>query len=148
LLEIVPFGWTDKRVLTGWNVILILKVAVGAVTVLLLLSLVALAAGKYRLHGRINMVFFGLTLTALLGLEVLLRGVDPRLFDYFDEDARQALMIHLCFSMPAALMLPLMLYTGLTHRRTIHLVLAAIFGVFWIGTFITGIFFLPHSPPA
>jgi hypothetical protein len=134
-------------VLNGWNVILILKIAVGAVTCLLLLSLTALAAGKYRLHGRINMVFFGLTLTALLGLEVLLRGVDPQLFDYFDDDTHRALAIHLGFSMPAALLLPMMLYTGLTHRRTIHLVLACLFSVFWIGTFITGIFFLPHTPP-
>ena len=30
-------------------------------------SLIALALGKTRLHGRINYVFFGLTLTALLG---------------------------------------------------------------------------------
>jgi hypothetical protein len=134
-------------VLTGWNVILVLKIAVVAVTVLLLLSLAALAAGRYRLHGRINMVFFALTLSALLGLEVLLRIVDPDLFLYFDADTHQALRIHLCFSMPAALLLPLMLYTGLTHRRTIHLVLAALFGIFWIGTFVTGIFFLPHTPP-
>jgi hypothetical protein len=134
-------------VLTGWNVILTLKIAVAAVTLLLLLSLAALAAGKYRLHGRINMVFFGLTLTALLGLEVLLRGVDPQLFDYFDEDARHALTIHLSFSMPAALLLPLMLFTGVTHRRRVHVMLAALFGIFWIGTFVTGIFFLPHTPP-
>ena len=133
--------------LTGWHVILLLKVAVVAVTLLLVSSLIALAAGRYRLHGRINMVFFGLTLAALLGLEVLLRGVDPQLFDYFDEETRQALAIHLSFSMPAALLLPLMLYTGLTRRRTAHLVLATVFGICWIGTFITGVFFLPHTPP-
>jgi hypothetical protein len=137
----------ESFVLTGWNVILILKIAVAAVTVLLLSSLVALAAGRYRLHGRINMVFFGLTLTALLGLEVLLRGVNPALFKYFDKDTQQALTIHLCFSMPAAVLLPLMLFTGLAHRRRVHLVLAALFSVFWIGTFVTGIFFLPHTPP-
>jgi hypothetical protein len=42
--------------------------------------------------------------------------------------------------------MPAMLSTGLTHRRTIHLVLASVFAVFWAGTFITGIFFLPMHP--
>ena len=36
-----------------------------------------------------------------------------------------------------------LLYTGLTHRRTIHLTLAALFSIAWAGTFVTGIFFLP-----
>jgi uncharacterized membrane protein YozB (DUF420 family) len=128
--------------LTGPQVILALKVAVGGVTCLLVASLLALARGNYRLHGRINVVFFVLTLTALGGLEVLLRLVDPNLFDYFDPDTRTRLGIHLCFSMPAAALLPLMLYTGLSHRRRWHLTLAGVFGVFWTGTFITGIFFL------
>ena len=35
---------------------------------------------------------------------------------------------------------------GLTRRREIHLYLAGVFTVLWIGTFITGIFFLPHTP--
>ena len=43
--------------------------------------------------------------------------------------------------------MPAMLYTGLTRRRQVHLVLAALFGVFWTGTFITGIFFLPTELP-
>jgi hypothetical protein len=133
-------------VLTGPDIILTLKVAVAAVTVLLLASLVALALGNYRLHGRINVVFFVLTFSALFGLELLVRIIEPGLFDYFDEDMRRALAVHLCFSLPAAALLPAMLYTGLTHRRTVHLVLAAFFGVFWTGTFITGIFFLPHTP--
>src|SRR5206468_5348578 len=77
------------RVLTGPNVILALKVAVAAVTVLLLASLVALVRRNYRLHGRINLAFFVLTLTAVLGLELLIRVYDPGLFDYFDEDTRQ-----------------------------------------------------------
>jgi hypothetical protein len=54
--------------LTGPQFILLLKAAVLAVTVLFLVSLVALARGQYRLHGRINMVFFALTVAALLGL--------------------------------------------------------------------------------
>jgi uncharacterized membrane protein YozB (DUF420 family) len=127
---------------TGPQVILALKVAVGAVTCLLAAALVALARGNYRLHGRINTVFFVLTLIALVSLEVLVRLVDPHVFDYFDTNMRQRLYIHLCFSLPAAALLPLMLWTGLTHRRRWHLSLAAVFGVFWIGTFVTGIFFL------
>jgi hypothetical protein len=133
--------------LTAWNVILLLKIAVTAVTVLLLASLVALARGNYRLHGRINIVFFVLTLTALLGLEGVARLAEPEMFQrYFKEtNAESALSIHLSFSVPAAALLPFMLYTGLTHRRAVHLVLAALFGILWTGTFVTGLFFLPHS---
>ncbi len=131
--------------LTGPNVILALKTAVAAVTVLLLASFVPLAVGNTRLHGRINMVFFALTLSALLGLELLVRWIDPHLFDYFDETTRRALAIHLCFALPAAALLPAMLYTGLTRRRRAHLTLAAVFGALWTGTVITGLFFLPHA---
>lgn len=132
--------------LTGWNVIFILKIAVSAVTVLLLASLVALAKRKIRLHGRINIGFFVLTISALIGLEVIVRLIDPTIFDYFDRTTRQSLLIHWCFALPAAALLPAMLFTGLTHRRPLHLKLAAIFGVLWTGTFITGVFFLPHAP--
>jgi hypothetical protein len=52
--------------------------------------------------------------------------------------------VHLCFSIPAAMLLPLLLYTGLTHRRQLHLALAVLFGICWIGTVVTGVFFLPH----
>ncbi len=133
--------------LTGWQVILILKVAVVAVTLLLLASLVALALGRYRLHGRFNTAFFVLTLGALFGLELLVRVMDPHLFDYFDEATRRALAVHLSFALPAAVVLPAMLYTGWTHRRRLHLTLAVLFGILWTGTFITGVFFLPHLPP-
>jgi uncharacterized membrane protein YozB (DUF420 family) len=134
-------------VLTGPNVILALKVAVAIVTVLLLASLVALSRGNYRLHGRINLVFFTLTLAAVLGLELVVRFIDPRVFDYFqnDPDLARALRIHLCFSVPSAVLMPAMLYTGLSHRRAIHLSLAIVFAVLWTGTFVTGIFFLPHA---
>lgn len=132
--------------LTGPQVILTLKVAVAAVTLLLLASFFPLARGNYRLHGRINLVFTVLTLAALIGLEMLVRVLDPNVFDYFDEQTRQALAIHLCFALPAAVLLPVMLYTGLTHRRRIHLTLAAFFGVLWTGTFLTGMFLLPHTP--
>ena len=134
--------------LTAWNVILVLKIAVIAVTVLLLASLLALSRGHQRLHGRINIVFFILTLTALLGLEVIARLVEPEMFhDYFQKtDAEHAFYTHLKFSIPAAAILPLMLFTGLTHKRTVHITLALLFSILWTGTFITGVFFLPHSP--
>jgi uncharacterized membrane protein YozB (DUF420 family) len=149
--EPVAFAGKDccvESVLTGPNVILGLKIAVGAVTVLLLASLTAVAFGKVRLHGRINIVFFALTVTALLAFEIIIRVLNPRAFDYINADAplRFALNVHLCFSIPSALLMPAMLYTGLTHRRTLHLTLAGVFGAFWAGTFITGVFFLPHAP--
>jgi hypothetical protein len=135
-------------VLTGPGVILALKVAVAAVTTLLLTSLVALARGHYRLHGRINLAFFTLTLAALLGFEVIIRILQPQVFEYLraDEELSRALNSHLCFAVPSALLMPAMLYTGLTGRRTIHLFLALLFSILWTGTFITGIFFLPHTP--
>jgi hypothetical protein len=46
---------------------------------------------------------------------------------------------------PSALLMPAMLYTGLTHRRQVHLGLAVLFGALWIGTVTTGVFWLPHT---
>jgi len=136
-------------VLTAGTIVLILKIAVIAVTLLLLSSLVALANGRYRLHGRLNMVFFALTLAALVGLEVIARVLSPTLFaDHFKyHQAESALRIHLSFSMPAAVLLPVMLATGLAHRRAWHVGLAVVFLVLWTGTFVTGVFFLPHGDP-
>jgi hypothetical protein len=133
--------------LTGPNVILALKVAVAAVTVLLLASLVALASGRQRLHGRINLAFLILTLGAVLGLELLVRVLDPQLFDYFDEPTRRALRVHLAFSVPAALLLPVLYFTGRSGRGALHFALALVFAILWAGTFVTGIFFLPHAGP-
>jgi hypothetical protein len=135
-------------VLTGPQVIVILKIAVSAVTVVLGASLVAIARGQRRLHGRLNFVFFGLTATALLGLELLVRVLDPSLFDYINsnEPLRQALQTHLCFALPAALLMPLMLTTGLLRWRRVHLTLAVVFSVLWIGTLATGLFLLPPTP--
>ena len=132
--------------LTGPMVILILKIAVVAVTVLFAASLIMLARGQYRIHGRINTVFFILTATALIGLEVVARIVQPDIFDYIDSDPdlKKHLTIHLSFSLPATAVMPLMLITGYSHRRRLHLSLAALFSVLWTGTFITGVFFLPH----
>ncbi len=128
-------------------VILILKIAVALVTVLWLASLVALALGKTRLHGRINFAFFALTLAALVSLEVVTNVISPGLLDQFLEErgARGMLRVHLCFSMPAAALLFVMLFTGLKHQRGFHIATGILFSVLWIGTFITGIFFLPHE---
>jgi uncharacterized membrane protein YozB (DUF420 family) len=131
---------------TGPQVILALKIAVGAVTVLLLAALVAIACGRRWLHGRINMVFFALTITALILFEGVTRLLNPDIFNYYDEPGnelmRRMLHIHLCFSVPSALLLPFMLFTGLRRYRRVHLTLAAIFCILWTVTFITGIFFL------
>ncbi len=138
--------WLLKTLLSGPHVILGLKVAVIAVTLLLLASLLALARGKVRLHGRINLVFFVLTVSALFVFEVVIRFLNRDAFVYLNDDSvlRHALNVHLCFSVPSALLMPFMLFTGLSHRRTAHLTLAFVFGVLWIGTFVTGVFFLPH----
>jgi uncharacterized membrane protein YozB (DUF420 family) len=130
---------------SGPNVILALRVAVAAVTVLFAVSLVAVARGRIRLHGRINLAFFILTLTALLGLELVARVLSPGIFaEYFAAypERRQALNVHLGFALPAAVLLPFMLVTGLRRRRTWHLTIAVLFGMLWLGTFITGTFFL------
>ncbi len=130
----------------GPYVILALKGAVSLVTLLLLASLVALLRGRYRLHGRLNLVFFTLTLITLLGFEALVQFIRPDVFEYIKQDAelRRALDIHLCFAVPSAILMPAMLYTGLARRRTIHLMVAILFGTCWAGTFVTGVFFLPH----
>ena len=132
--------------LTGPTVILLLKIAVASVTVLLVAALIALARGNVRLHGRINLAFFVLTLIALLGFELIIRVINPQVFDYIsaDDALSRALSIHLCFAVPSALLMPVMLYTGLKHHRRTHLALATVFGVLWAGTFVTGVFFLPH----
>src|SRR5262245_4082714 len=94
--------------LTAWHVILLRKIAVAAVAVLVLASLAALARGNYRLHGRINIWFFILALTALLGLEGVARLAEPEMFGrYFKEmKAEAALAVHLTFAIPAAAVLP------------------------------------------
>jgi len=127
-------------------IILVLKIAVCAVTVLLLVSLLALARGAYRLHGLINKVFFALTLAALLGLEVIARLLAPDIFsEHFERHgAWTALAVHLAFAVPSALLLFAMLITGVRRRRRTHIALGLVFLGLWAGTFVTGVFFLPH----
>lgn len=134
---------------TAENVILTLKIAVIAVTILLAASLIALAFGKYRLHGRINIVFFILTISALVGLEVIVRLISPDIFVvYFEKtNAADALWTHLMFSLPSAAVLPFMLFTGTRRARKVHIGLGCLFLVLWAGTFVTGVFFLPHHTP-
>ncbi|OWK37639.1 DUF420 domain-containing protein [Fimbriiglobus ruber] len=129
---------------TGPEIILTLKVLVTAVTVLFAASLWAIATGRRKLHGRINTVFFVLTLTTVLGFELLIRlGTD--ITSQFSDEAKRALTIHLYFAVPSALLLPVQLYTGVTHRRSFHIAVGTLFLILWTGTFVTGLFFLPHG---
>lgn len=131
--------------LSGPNVILTLQIAVGLVTVIFAAALVAIALGRQRLHGRLNIAFFILTLGAVLGLEFLIRFVDPTMFEYFTAEDRRMMTWHLSFSIPSTILLPIMLLSGLTHRRKLHILLGTLFLACWIGTFVTGIFFLPNG---
>ena len=111
--------------------------------VLFACAVAAILAGHKRLHGRLNVAFFVLTMTTVVGFEVLIRlGTDVTAS--FSDEARQMLRIHLGFALPAVLVMPVMLWSGLTGRRRLHLPLALVFTVLWIGTFVTGVFFLPH----
>lgn len=130
--------------LTGADVILTLKVLVCLVTALYLAAVIAIATGQRRLHGRINRVFFVLTMATVLGFEVLLR-VGTDVTSTFSPEARQALRVHLTFAVPSALCLPVMMISGVMHWRKLHVPLALIFTLLWIGTFVTGVFFLPHD---
>jgi hypothetical protein len=139
-------GKDEESVLpTGPQIILTLKVLVAAVTVLLVASLVALVLKRPRLHGRINTVFFVLTMATVVGFEILLQFVDVSAT--FTDDARHALRLHLRFAVPSAILLPVMLFTGKTGRKTTHVACAVAFTVMWVGTFVTGVFFLPHTGP-
>ena len=128
---------------TGPEIILTLKALVALVTLLLVASIIALRLKRPRLHGQINTVFFALTMMTVLGFEVLLQFVDVSAT--FDLNTRQALRLHLCFAIPSAVLLPIMLFTGKTGRKSTHVVFAVAFGIMWTGTFVTGVFFLPHT---
>lgn len=126
-------------------VILTLKVLVGAVTVLLVGSVIALRMGKPKLHGQINRVFFVLTMVTVLGFEVIVRFLNPELTKDFTPEQHRQLWIHLCFSIPSTVLLPAMLYTGVRRMKSVHVPLAILFSLLWAGTAITGIGYLPHS---
>ncbi len=88
-----------------------------------------------------------LTLTALIGLEVVVRLIEPDLFrTYFDDRGGRGLLeTHLWFAMPSAALLFVMLFTGLRHYRKVHIGMGLVFLVLWTGTFVTGVFWLPHQ---
>ncbi|HEY3789883.1 MAG TPA: DUF420 domain-containing protein [Urbifossiella sp.] len=127
----------------GPEIILTLKILVTVVTVLLIASLYALAAGRPKLHGQINTVFFVLTMATVAGFETLLQFVDIK--SAFDPATREALRIHLYFSIPSAILLPVIFLTGIKRKKQLHLALSVVFLALWTGTFITGVFFLPHN---
>jgi hypothetical protein len=129
----------------GPQIILTLKVLVALVTLLLVASIIALRLGRPRLHGQINTVFFALTMVTVIGFEILLQFVDVSAT--FSPNTRRALRLHLCFAIPSAGLLPIMLLTGKTGRRSTHVVFAVAFGIMWVGTLVTGVFFLPHTGP-
>lgn len=136
-----------RTVLQGTAVIGVLKVAVTAVTLLLGVSMVALWMGKPRWHGRINAMCLALTYATLGGLEVLIRIIQPDVFDFIVSDPEKLLRlrIHLFFAIPSAILLPVMLYTGYRGPRKVHLVLGIAFGLLWLGTWVTGVLGLPHD---
>ena len=130
--------------LTGPTIILTLKVLVALVSVILAVAIWAIATGRQKLHGKLNTLFFILTMTTVVGFELLLRlGTDVA--TTFTAEQRQALRIHLYFAIPSAVLLPVRRFSGIKHRRKLHTTLAMVFLLLWIGTFITGGFFLPHG---
>ena len=131
--------------LTGPQVIIGLKIAVVLVTALLIASAVALALRKPRLHGKLNTLMTLLTLITVIGFEVLIRMVGINVTEGWDENARFALRIHLCFVIPLVPILLWMLISGWKHRIKMHLMVSVLFLILWIGMFVTGMFFLPHS---
>ena len=42
-------------------------------------------------------------------------------------------------------LLPVMMLSGVKHWKRLHVATGVLFTLFWIGTFITWVFFLPHS---
>ena len=77
--------------------------------------------------------------------------IRPDPLDYPDSDAgfeSRRLTIHLCFSLPATAVMP----PGAVHRLwppppNFIYPLPVLFSILWIGTFVTGVFFPPHSQP-
>lgn len=134
---------------SGPTVILLLKAAVAGATLLLLAALFALLRGNYRLHGRINLVFFIATMTAVLLFEAAIR-IGPYVEEGWSVTQgwtdRQllALRIHLCFVIPLTFLLPVMLVTGWRRMARLHKSLAVVFAVLWAGMLVTGLIFLPH----
>jgi hypothetical protein len=133
-------------VLSGPTIILTLKILVGVVTLIFAGAVWAIATGRQKLHGYLNLAFTALTLTTVLVFEVLLR-LGTNVTVHFSPAQRQALFVHLCFAIPSAVLLPVMYLSGRQHWRKLHVPCAVLFTLVWLGTFITGVFFLPHDDP-
>lgn len=130
--------------MSGPAIILTLKVLVSVVTVLFAAAVWAIATGRKKLHGRINTAFFVLTLTTVVGFELLLR-MQGTVKDHFSPAQQQALLVHLCFAIPSAVLLLVMMGTALLKWKRFHVASGVLFAVLWLGTFVTGVFFLPHD---
>lgn len=130
--------------MSGPAIILTLKVLVSVVTVLFAAAVWAIATKRKKLHGRINTVFFVLTLTTVVGFELLLR-LQGNVTEHFSAAQRQALLIHLCFAVPSAVLLLVMMGSVLLKWKRFHVACGVLFTVLWLGTFVTGVFFLPHD---
>jgi uncharacterized membrane protein YozB (DUF420 family) len=130
--------------MSGPAIILTLKVLVSVVTVLFAVAVWAIATGRKKLHGRINTAFFTLTLTTVIGFELLLR-VQGNVTDHFTAGQKQALLVHLCFAGPSAVLLLVMMGSALLKWKRFHIACGLLFAVLWAGTFVTGVFFLPHD---
>jgi hypothetical protein len=104
----------------------------------------AIATGRKKLHGRINTAFFTLTLTTVVGFELLLR-VQGNVTDHFSPEQNRALYVHLCFAGPSAVLLLVMMGSALLKWKRFHVGCGLVFAALWVGTFVTGVFFLPHS---
>ena len=135
----------DGNVLTGPNVILILKIAVGVTTLILIASLVALGLKRPRLHGVLNILMAVLLFVAVVGFETALRLLDVDVTAHMDDAAKAALTVHLWFSVPLLPAVVGMLLTGRHRRIRWHLGMSLVFVVLWVGMFVTGMFFLPHT---
>ncbi len=135
---------------SGPIIILTLKIAVVAVSLLLAAALIALARGNTRLHGRINLIFFVLTMSVVLAFEMAVR-FGPTIEEGWSvtkgwtPNELTALRVHLCFVIPLTFLLPVMLFTGWRRKRRVHVTLAILFAMLWTGMLITGLFFLPHN---
>ncbi len=131
--------------LTGPNVILVLKIAVVLSTGLLIASVLALAMRRPRLHGVLNTLVAFLILVAVVIFEIIIRIVGVDVKKHMDEQAKTALKIHLCFVIPLVPFLIAMLITGWKRRIKVHLIVSVIFSFLWLGMFVTGVFYLPHT---
>jgi uncharacterized membrane protein YozB (DUF420 family) len=144
LSPLSPLSFAEVFSLSGPTIILTLKVLVSVVTLLFAVAVWAIATGRKRLHGRVNTVFFALTLTTVVGFEVLLR-VQGNVKDHFTPEQKQALLVHLCFAVPSAVLLLVMMTTALLRWKRLHVACGLLFALLWLGTFVTGVFFLPHD---